>query len=104
MNLTNIKSVTYSEIKRDIKSRLGTTTLDYKLEAYIEEICSEGLYKEGIRKRRSKYRTTFPLFIVAIVILLSAYVSKMDFHWVFLPESKILRTKKNNAMERSLRI
>lgn len=93
MNLTDIKAVTSLEMKTEIKCRLGKATLDYPLEAYIEEICSGGLYKEGKRKRRSKYRITFPLFILAITILYLLMGVKWLFTGSFFlsPKSYVLK-------------
>lgn len=88
MKVTRIKKVNYFELAQRYKDKMGmerTATLDYRVRNFLEDLVDDGMYIYDYTKSPGKFRITFPLFIV-IVMLGNIY---SFIKWVFTADSRI---------------
>ena len=87
MKTNKIKKLYNFDLQNKYKDKIHldrNATLDYKLREFFEELCDDGLYQYDYSERPSKLRITFPLFLLAIVLLNVVSI----FKWLFTGSSR----------------
>lgn len=91
MKTTKIKKLYNYELQLEYKKYMGlqpSDPLDYRVRNMFEDLTEEGLYVYDYSKRSSRWRVTFPLFIL-FIFLGSVFGA---FKWLFTG-SAILNNK-----------